>query len=437
MGKTLVAIGLAVFLALFTAATVHAADCQFVLGFKTLRDLIGHDIVGECLEGEHYNAIGDSVQQTTGGLLAWRKADNWTAFTDGYRTWVNGPNGLQQRLNTERFEWEADYADFAPATARPALTRDALRNAVYTAGFPTYGTLQRARIGAQDPLAFGDLDGDGVDDAAVVLLLVDGNAAHWYLAAVLNENGAPKHVASGFLGLKIGIDSATIADGVVSLQTKQLGPNDPNCCPTKEVAVTFRLIDNAWQLIAETPPGSVTSNIRVHEPTPTPSSSRYDVKQVELLFGSPNVFALNAIGKLYSVDPRGIAARRIARFAQPLILAMPYIYLMQVWATGGPDSGHPLIDVEQFALAYFGDSRHYTRVAQNWLGNYIANPCGVSSEARAWVIQLQEAYPGTLEASIEAAVAPGSLTQAYVSAAYREAQQALLDNPNRYRCVRA
>ena len=116
---------------------------------------------------------------------------------------------------------------------------------------------------------------------------------------------------------------------------------------------------------------------------------------------------------------------------------MPYIYLMQVWATGGPDSGHPLIDVEQFALAYFGDSRHYTRVAQNWLGNYIANPCGVSSEARAWVIQLQEAYPGTLEASIAAAVAPGSLTQAYVSAAYREAQQALLDNPNRYRCVRA
>ena len=79
------------------------ADCQFVLGFKTLRDLIGHDIVGQCLENEHYNAIGDSVQQTTGGLLVWRKADNWTAFTDGYRTWINGPNGLQQRLNTQRF----------------------------------------------------------------------------------------------------------------------------------------------------------------------------------------------------------------------------------------------------------------------------------------------------------------------------------------------
>ena len=97
-------------LALMGASTVAAADCQFVLGFNTLRNLIGHEIVGECLENEHYNEISDSVQQTTGGLMAWRKADNWTAFTDGYRTWVNGPNGLQQRLNTERFEWEADYA---------------------------------------------------------------------------------------------------------------------------------------------------------------------------------------------------------------------------------------------------------------------------------------------------------------------------------------
>ena len=88
-------------LALLATSTAEAqAECRFVLGFKSLRDLIGHDIVGQCLENEHYNAIGDSVQQTTGGLLVWRKADNWTAFTDGYRTWINGPQGLQQRLNT-------------------------------------------------------------------------------------------------------------------------------------------------------------------------------------------------------------------------------------------------------------------------------------------------------------------------------------------------
>ena len=95
------------------APTVYgAAHCQFVLGFADLKTLIdeaeGPDKVGECLENQRSNPVnGDALQQTTGGLMAWRKLDNWTAFTDGYRTWINGPNGLEARLNTESFDWEA------------------------------------------------------------------------------------------------------------------------------------------------------------------------------------------------------------------------------------------------------------------------------------------------------------------------------------------
>jgi hypothetical protein len=94
--------------------------CRFVLGFATLRDLIGPAVVGDCLEDEYFNpANGNVEQRTSGGLLVWRKTDNWTAFTDGYRTWVNGPFGLQQRLNTERFDWETDPAP-PPGSATPA-----------------------------------------------------------------------------------------------------------------------------------------------------------------------------------------------------------------------------------------------------------------------------------------------------------------------------
>lgn len=83
-------------------------SCQFVLGFLTLEQMIPTQ-VGNCLENEQHNpANGDAIQQTTGGLLVWRKADNWTAFTDGYHTWVNGPYGLKERLNTQRFSWEAN-----------------------------------------------------------------------------------------------------------------------------------------------------------------------------------------------------------------------------------------------------------------------------------------------------------------------------------------
>ena len=79
---------------------------HFVLGFKMLADLLD-GIVGQPLDNERFNpASGDSMQHTTTGLLVWRKADNVAAFTDGSRTWVNGPYGLQERPNDQRFPWE-------------------------------------------------------------------------------------------------------------------------------------------------------------------------------------------------------------------------------------------------------------------------------------------------------------------------------------------
>ena len=47
-----------------------------------------------------------------------RAADNRAAFTDGYRTWISGPNGLQVRLNTEQFDWEGQ-PDLGTVTVAP------------------------------------------------------------------------------------------------------------------------------------------------------------------------------------------------------------------------------------------------------------------------------------------------------------------------------
>ena len=104
----LIAAGLLLLLAVPTAA---AADCELASGFATLKALIdeaeGPDKIGICLENRHVNPEnGDVLQQTTGGLLVQRAADNRAAFTNGYRTWINGPNGLQARLNTEQLDWE-------------------------------------------------------------------------------------------------------------------------------------------------------------------------------------------------------------------------------------------------------------------------------------------------------------------------------------------
>ena len=89
-------------------AVPAGAGCQFVLGFAALWQQIG-PAAGVCLENERFNlANGNAEQATTTGLFVWRKSDNWTAFTDGFRTWVSGPYGVQQRLNTQRFPWERD-----------------------------------------------------------------------------------------------------------------------------------------------------------------------------------------------------------------------------------------------------------------------------------------------------------------------------------------
>ncbi len=86
------------------ASKTAPSNCKFILGFEMLRGMIdaaeGPTTVGECLENQRFDAYGNAEQRTTGGLMVWRKADNWTAFSDGYRTWVNrGEDGLHVLVN--------------------------------------------------------------------------------------------------------------------------------------------------------------------------------------------------------------------------------------------------------------------------------------------------------------------------------------------------
>jgi len=59
--------------------------------------------------------------------MVWRKADNWTAFTSGSITWVNGPYGVEERRNEERFEWELTPGE-PVQTPTPAATPEAVRS---------------------------------------------------------------------------------------------------------------------------------------------------------------------------------------------------------------------------------------------------------------------------------------------------------------------
>jgi hypothetical protein len=146
------------------------AGCGFVLGFARLRDLVGPQIVGACLEDERFNpANGNAEQRTTGGLLVWRKADNWTAFTDGHRTWVNGPSGLQQRLNSQRFPWEADAGAPGTATLGPAGAPDSMLDVhVLPTDAQFIMALENVRIRSGPGTAFATIGGVAAGQTARV-----------------------------------------------------------------------------------------------------------------------------------------------------------------------------------------------------------------------------------------------------------------------------
>ncbi len=242
----------------FSALPVVAQDCGFQLGFKALHDLIP-DLVGDCFENEQHNpATGITQQATTNGHLTWHKADNWTGFTDGQHTWINGPQGLQQRRNTERLPWETPEP---ASTDTQRLTLEQLRNAEYHLpllgdentpiqftngeGQIVFGDGATERVSAgivNDTVAFGDLDGDGIPDAAVVVFISGGGSGTFiHLVAVLDRDGAPAQAAWAFLGDRVPVENLTIASGQIVATLLTHRPSDGLCCPTLNITRAFTL----------------------------------------------------------------------------------------------------------------------------------------------------------------------------------------------------
>ena len=290
--KTRLALLIVIVGLVFSSQPVHAQDCVFQLGFKTLHEAIP-DIVGDCLEDERHDLEnGTTVQHTTNGRLIWRKADNWTAFTDGERTWINGPEGLQQRLNSERFPWEAPTPQ-SMVTQR--LTLEQLRNAEYRLpllgdeetpiqlvdgeGSIAYGegATERDYAGlVDDAVAFGDLDDDGIADAAVVVFTSGGGSGTFrYLIAVLDRDGAPVQAARVYLGDRVPVESMTISSGEIVMEMLAHRRSDGLCCPTLNITRAFALRGDQLvprqALVIESPlPGeTVASGVEVQGTTST------------------------------------------------------------------------------------------------------------------------------------------------------------------------
>jgi len=177
-----------------------------------------------------------------------------------------------------------------PPTAAPAptatrvsgqLSPSVLKNATYT--LTTSGKTVRltdgqfkSSAGADslvvsliEPIATGDLNGDGIADAAIVLAENTGGTGNFISAlAVLNVGGKPVQSGSAYIDDRAKINRVSIQAGEITVDALLHGPADPMCCPAFPVAQTLRLLKNRLVLTRQTSrtPTGLVREVRIASP---------------------------------------------------------------------------------------------------------------------------------------------------------------------------
>ena len=100
--------------------------------------------------------------------------------------------------------------------------------------------------------ALGDLDGDGIADAAAITIEYPGGSGNFrYLHALLNEEGELHDTDAGFLGDRIRVEGLSIHEGVITVALLDRPPDAPYSeVPSILVIRRFRLAGEALEEIS-------------------------------------------------------------------------------------------------------------------------------------------------------------------------------------------
>jgi hypothetical protein len=166
----------------------------------------------------------------------------------------------------------------------PPLTADILRNGTYKLPQSgetvtlTGGKFDRATSNEDllhaallDPIAFGDLNGDGAVDAAVLLSENEGGPGFLIsVVAMLNVGGAPVQSAGRFIEDRAQINALTVQNGRIVFDAILHGAGDSMCCPSFPVKETLQLRNNQLILthFTSTPSGGSLREILLTAPAP-------------------------------------------------------------------------------------------------------------------------------------------------------------------------
>lgn len=98
----------------------------------------------------------------------------------------------------------------------------------------------------EDFVLTGDVDGDGREDAVVLLWESSGGSGtRTYLAAMGWAGDAVVNLGTTMVGDRVQVKTGFIADGLITLDLIQAGPGEAACCPTQKALAGWRLIDGS------------------------------------------------------------------------------------------------------------------------------------------------------------------------------------------------
>ena len=142
-------------------------------------------------------------------------------------------NGASIARALHNAEYSVDFTSTGKAELKDGLFQES--------AVPGSATKTMVSLGKDH--AFGDVNDDGAEDAAVTLIVNPGGSGTFtYLALVINEDGMAKPMPSVLLGDRIIVRSLAIQPGAVFVTMLTRKSDEPMSAePTVEVALTFRL----------------------------------------------------------------------------------------------------------------------------------------------------------------------------------------------------
>lgn len=136
----------------------------------------------------------------------------------------------------------------------------ALRDGVYEGAPFVPGGASRPRVTLVDMApVLQDVDGDGIEEAAVLLAGSSGGSGVFtHLAVVACRGDRAVNVGTVLLGDRVMIRSVAGRDGAIVVETVAAGPGDPYCCPTRKVRNAYRLREGKLLLASSEEQGTLS-----------------------------------------------------------------------------------------------------------------------------------------------------------------------------------